>query len=110
MESRFQRLQEEGDRLAEQIVSLVAMRDNLKRELKDAVKLTEQLQEDVLAKETEAEGWRREKEKMIKEIQDLQDDLETRRQEVHSNIQHIILHDNRAYVCNITPWLTPHFN
>ena len=90
MESRFQRLQEEGDRLAEQIVSLVAMRDNLKRELKDAVKLTEQLQEDVLAKETESEGWRREKERMIKEIQDLQDDLETRRQEVHSNIQRII--------------------
>ena len=36
----------------------------------------------LLAKETEAEGWKREKEKMVKEIQDLRDDLGARRQEV----------------------------
>ena len=79
VESRFQRLQDEKDRLAEQIVTLVAMRDNLKG---DTSKVREYASQLVLAKETEAEDWKREKEKMIKEIQDLCDDLGARRQEV----------------------------
>ena len=85
VESRLQRVQEERDRLAEQVAALVAVRDNLKGELKDTVKVREyasQLQVNVMAKETEAEGWKKGKEKMIKEIQDLQDDLAARRQEV----------------------------
>ena len=68
-ESRFQRLQKERDRLAEQ--------------LKVAAKVEDQLQHVVIDKETEADGWKREKEKLKKEIQDLQDDLAARRQEVY---------------------------
>ena len=82
VESRFQRLQEEKDRLAEQIVTLIAVRDNLKGDTFKVREYASQLQQNVLAKETEAEGWRREKEKMMKEIQDLQDDVGARRQEV----------------------------
>ena len=82
VESRLQRVQEERDRLAEQVISLVAVRDNLKGELKDTAKMREYVQVNVMAKETETEGWKKEKEKMIKEIQDLQDDLAARRQEV----------------------------
>ena len=82
MESRYQRLQEERDRLAEQIVSLIAVRDNLKGDTVKVREYASQLQQNVLAKETEAEGWRREKEEMMKEIQDLQDDVGARRQEV----------------------------
>ena len=79
VESRFQRLQEERDRLADQVITLVAVRDNLKG---DAIKVREYASQLVMAKETEAEGWKREKEKMKKEIQDLQDDLVARKKEV----------------------------
>ena len=82
VESRYLRIQEEKDRLAEQIVTLIAVRDNLKGDTFKMRKYADQLQQNVLAKETEAEGWRREKEIMIKEIQDLRDDLEARKQEV----------------------------
>ena len=79
VEGRFQRLQEERDRLADQVITLVAVRDNLKG---DAIKVREYASQLVMAKETEAEGWKREKEKMKKEIQDLQDDLVARKKEV----------------------------
>ena len=52
VESRLQRVQEERDRLAEQVAALVAVRDNLKGELKDTVKVREyasQLQVNVMA-------------------------------------------------------------
>ena len=79
VESRYLRIREEKDKLAEQIVTLIAVRDNLKG---DTFKVKEYASQLLLAKETEAEGWKREKEKMVKEIQDLRDDLGARRQEV----------------------------
>ena len=82
VESRLQRVQEERDRLAEQVVALVAVRDNLKGDMVKVREYASQLQQNVIAKETEAEGWKKEKEAMIKEIRDLQDGLAARRQEV----------------------------
>ena len=84
------RLEEERDRLAEQNLTLMAVKANLKQELSRydegniewlRVQAT-QLQKQMLVKVTEVEGLTKEKEMMIQEIKDLQHEIEAWRVEV----------------------------
>ena len=90
LERRMARLEEERVRLAEQNLTLMAVKANLKQELSHydegniewlRVEAT-QLQKQVLVKVTEVEGLTKEKEMMTQEIKDLQHEIEAWKVEV----------------------------
>ena len=97
------RLEEERDRLAEQNLTLMAVKANLKQELsrydegsieRFRVQAT-QLQKQMLVKVTEVEGLTKEKEMMIQEIKDLQHEIEAWKVEV-SILQCIVCCDENS--------------
>ena len=89
LESRLQRMKEERDRLAQQNITLLAVKANLKGELShfdemkhnvEGLKKTAAHFKELLA---EAEGLKKEKEALSKDIEDLKDEVEARKIEVN---------------------------
>ena len=76
MERRMARLEEERDRLAEQNLTLLAIKENLR------VQATQLHQKEMLVKVTEVEGLTKEKEMKMQEIKDLQHEIEAWKVEV----------------------------
>ena len=88
----MQRCSEERDRLAQQNITLLAVKANLKGDLLHYVEVKHdveglkrfaaELQKTLALKLHEVDSLKREKEVMIHEIKDLQDEIEARKHEV----------------------------